>query len=106
MVRACSINQLRRGAILLAVALAPLACGPASPQSRPAAEQSAPAVRSAPQKTLVMAIRAELPSVAARPLLPFSQALYPPLYLFNAALNYRDELEVPRPYLAELPQLN
>jgi ABC-type transport system substrate-binding protein len=62
---------------------------------------------SAPQKTFVIAIRGELPSVAAKPLIPFSMALYPPLYLFNATLDYRDEREVAKPYLAEaLPELN
>jgi peptide/nickel transport system substrate-binding protein len=34
-------------------------------------------------------------------------ALYPPLYLFNALLDYQDERGVGKPYLAEaLPQLN
>jgi peptide/nickel transport system substrate-binding protein len=61
----------------------------------------------APQRTLVIAFRAELPSLAARPLVPFSVALNPGLFLFNAALDITDEMEISRPYLAEaLPALH
>lgn len=99
------VARFNRGLIMLAAGLALLACAPTT-QTRPEPDRAALPAVSAPQKSLVIAIRGELPSVAARPLNPFSGALYPPLYLFNAALNYRDELEVPRPYLAALPELN
>src|SRR5687768_13257192 len=92
--------------LLLTAGLALVACAPAPSQTRPVPDQAAQRSAEAPQKPLVIAIRGELPTVAARPLIPFSGALYPPLNLFNAALNYRDELEVPKPYLAALPELN
>ena len=45
--------------------------------------------------------------IAFKSLTDFSGALRRPTFLFNATLDYRDEREVPHPYLAEaLPQLN
>ncbi len=107
--RALAAARLRLTIGTLALAAALLACAPASGGSAPrqaANPESRPAA-AGPQKTLVVAIRGELPSAAAKPLVGYSMALYPPLYLFNATLDYRDEREVPKPMLAEaLPQLN
>jgi peptide/nickel transport system substrate-binding protein len=62
---------------------------------------------SAPQRTLVIAYRQELPSVASKPLVSFSAALNPALFLFNANLDYADERGISQPQLAEaLPRLN
>lgn len=98
-----TVARFNRGLIMLAAGLALLACAPTTSQTRPEPDRAALPAVSAPQKSLVIAIRGELPSVAARPLNPFSGALYPPLYLFNAALNYRDELEVPGPIWLRSP---
>jgi peptide/nickel transport system substrate-binding protein len=90
---------------LLAVIFVTLACGPAGRASNPPAGQ--PSAPASPQRALVVAIRGEPPSIAARPLVPFTAALNTPLFLFNATLDYRDERSVPHPYLAEgLPQLD
>ena len=60
-----------------------------------------------PQRTLVIVSRAELPTLAAKPLVGFSGSLGPPVRMFNAMLDYIDENEVVHPYLQEaLPQLN
>ena len=60
-----------------------------------------------PQRTLVIVARGELPSLAAKPFVAFSGSLNPPVRLFNATLDYVDELEKAHPYLAEaLPALN
>jgi peptide/nickel transport system substrate-binding protein len=94
-------------ALTLAAAIALLACAPTGGAPRQGSSTDARPEATAPQKTLVVAMRGEPPSVASKPLVPFSMALYPPLFLFNASLDYRDEREVPHPYLAEaLPQLN
>ncbi len=62
---------------------------------------------SANQKQLVIAVRGEPPSIAAKPVVAFSGSLDRPAELFNAMLDYRDENEAAHPMLAqELPQLN
>src|SRR5205823_2058069 len=83
----------------LLTALAMAACAPAAPPtgSSGSGESSGP---SAPQRTLVIAVRGELPSVAAYPLVPVTGALAPPTTLFNAELDYSDERGNPQPYLA------
>ncbi len=105
-----SAARLKLALILLSPAVGLLACAPAGSGAggpRQAANLEARPANNAPQRTLVVAIRGELPSAAAKPLVGFSMALYPPLYLFNATLDYRDEREVPKPMLSEaLPQLN
>jgi peptide/nickel transport system substrate-binding protein len=101
----------RPGLILWLVGLLAFSgCAPGGGTSAPAAapreNQPAPAP-SAPQRTLVIAYRMEVPSVAAKPLVPFSAALNPALFLFNANLDYADERGVAQPWLVEaLPQLN
>src|SRR5581483_2981500 len=58
-------------------------------------------------RTLVIAARGEPPSIAARPLVPFSGALAPPTAIFNATLDENDEKGVTHALLAEaLPQPN
>src|SRR5688572_14264142 len=77
------------------------ACAPTTtPTGTGTGAQERPA-GSAPQRTLVVALRQELPSIAARPLVPFSMALNPALFIFNAMLDITDERDQPRPYLAE-----
>ncbi len=61
----------------------------------------------AQQRTMVMAVRAEPPSLAAKPLVPVSGALAPPVSLFNATLDTIDHTGTPRATLAEaLPEAN
>ena len=96
--------------VLLVMMLALSACAPSGGTNAPAPvsrdDRPTPAA-AAPQRTLVIAYRAELPSVAAKPLVSFSAALNPALFLFNANLDYADERGVAQPQLAEaLPQLN
>jgi peptide/nickel transport system substrate-binding protein len=89
------------------IALVLAACTPAGSPSPRAPDGAQRPGGSASQRILVVAIRGELPSLAARPLVQFSGALNPPLFLFNAMLDYSDERDVPHPMLAEaLPQLN
>src|SRR5689334_20997758 len=75
--------------LTLVVIMMVVGCGAPTGAGRPApgtdsGTGSARPQGSAPQAVLAIALRAELPSLAARPLVPFSMALYPPLYLFNA----------------------
>ncbi len=90
---------------LIMIAIA--ACGPTGRGEPPAQSPSGADTQrsSAPQRTLVIAIRGELPSLAAKPLVPVTGALAPPTTLFNATLDFNDERGNPRPILAEaLPQ--
>jgi peptide/nickel transport system substrate-binding protein len=99
-------NQATKICLSLAAILAITACTPSTPRSQgPGGPEGAAPTE--PQRTLVIAIRAEPPSIAARPLVPFTQALNTPLFLFNATLDYRDERDVPQPYLGEgLPKID
>ncbi len=94
----------------LAIVLALTACAPAPgpAQTREAGEGAAAAApQRAPQRDLVVVVRGEPPSLAARPISDFSGSLSRPRELFNAMLDFRDERERPHPQLAEaLPQLN
>lgn len=82
------------------------ACAPTPPAGQQPAERAAPAPAT-PQRRLVILIRAEVPSLAAKPLAPYSGSLSPPIRFFNAMLDFIDEKEASHPYLAEaLPQLN
>ncbi|HZT07913.1 MAG TPA: ABC transporter substrate-binding protein [Chloroflexota bacterium] len=81
-----------------------VACAQPAP-ARPEAGAAGPA--SKPQRTLVVAVRGEPPSLAVKPLFAFSGGLNDPGSVFNATLDFPDEQAVTRPYLAEsLPQLN
>lgn len=92
-------------ALTVLMVLGAAACGstPAA-TPRPAGEVSRP---SAPQRTLVVAVRAEPPSLASKPIVQVSGALAPPVPFFNANLDVTDLDAVPHPFLAEaLPQAN
>ena len=84
------------------------ACAPATgPTSAGGGASGGESPRPGPQRTLTIALRGEPPSLAAKPVVAFTNALRPPLNLFNAQLDFTDEREVAFPYLAEaIPQLN
>jgi len=85
-----------------------MACSSASPTggSRPQSEAGQPASGSS-QRQLVMVARGEPPSLASRPLVPFSGALTPPTVIFNGTLDFTDARGKTYPVLATaLPQLN
>lgn len=99
------VDSLHKPVLVLALALT--ACAPAAPATPPQGRSAEQRAATAPQRILTIAVRGEPPSLAIKPLLPFSGSLTPPLNLFNATLDYRDEREVPFAYLAEaLPQVN
>lgn len=84
-----------------------LACAPTTGPIGGGGSSSQEGQRPAPQHTLVIALRMEPPSLATKPVVFFTNALRPPLNLFNATLDFTDEREIPFPYLAEsIPQLN
>jgi peptide/nickel transport system substrate-binding protein len=98
--------------LLIALALVTGACAPAAAPAREHGNgRSTEGVTGGsaarmPQRTLVVIVRGELPSLAARPLLPVA-GLSVPTRIFNATLDHMDEKEVTHPYLAEaLPELN
>lgn len=94
-------------ATVAAILLPLVACAPAAGPSSTAPGAGSDSVRAAPQRTLVIALRGEPPSLAERSVVPFTNALRVPLKLFNATLDSADEQERAFPYLAEaLPQLN
>lgn len=88
-------------ALSLLTALALAACGPARSTSQSGEQGGGPAASPASQRALVILIRAEVPSLAAKPLAPYSGSLSPPIRFFNAMLDFIDEKEVPHPYLAD-----
>ncbi len=94
-------------AFALPFALVLAACvGPAAPAGQSGSQPGQPRAASS-QRTLVIAVRGEPPSIASKPVASYSGLLDPPKALFNAELDYRDERETPHPYLAEgLPRLN
>ena len=94
-------------ATVAAILLPLVACAPAAGPGGPSTGGGSDAVRAAPQRTLVIAVRGEPPSLADKHIVPFTAALRVPLKLFNATLDGADEQERSFPYLAEaLPQLN
>lgn len=92
---------------LVAILLVLLAgCAPA-PGSRSGTTDGAEPASQAPQRTVVIGMRGEPPSLARKALVPFSPALRHSSTLFNATLDWIDEREEPHALLAEaLPQLN
>lgn len=99
-----SMGCLYPMAMILILAIA--ACTPAVRPASAPGEQTAPAAQM-PQRTLVVIVREELPSLAAKSIVAFSGSLDPPKRIFNATLDFIDEKERPQPYLAEaLPQMN
>lgn len=92
---------------VIAVGVFLTGCAPAREPPSQAPEQSAQSGAVAPQRTVVIIIRGELPSLAGKPLVGFSGSLNPPVRIFNGMLDFVDEKEVPHPYLSEnLPRLN
>lgn len=93
--------------VVLLVVLALASCAPVPPPGGVQPGERPDAAVRMPQRTLVIVVRQDLPSLAANPLVGYSGSLHPPLYLFNATLARIDENEVAHPYLVEaLPQLN
>lgn len=91
--------------MLFCLALA--SCAPATPRATQQSEGGAQPAASMPQRTLVVIVRGELPSLAAKALVPYSGSLDPPKRIFNGMLDFIDEKAESHPYLAEaLPQLN
>lgn len=98
-----------RSRLLIAALVVPLvtmSCAPSAPGA--AGEQAQDSEGSvAAQRTLVVAVRGEPPSLAAKPVTAFSGSLNRPRELFNAQLDFLDERGLPQAQLAEaLPQLN
>jgi peptide/nickel transport system substrate-binding protein len=88
------------------IGLLAVACA-APPASRPPSAGNPQVGSQMPQRTLVIIGRGEPPTIAAKPLLAYSGSFAAPLRLFNAMLDYLDEREIARPYLAEaVPELN
>jgi len=81
-------------------------CSPAPPgTTAPTSAEEAAAPRV--ERTLIMALRVEPQTIAARPLGSPAVALKASGRIFNAALDLIDDRNIPRPYLVEnLPQLN
>jgi len=93
--------------VVMLVGLSVAACAPAAPSAGVQTGQGGEPLAAMPQRTLVIVLRGELPSLAAKALVGFSGSLDPPKALFNAMLDYQDEKEVSHPYLADaLPKLN
>ncbi len=97
--------SLFRALGLLALLLA--ACAPAAPRTAERERPASPSGSSAPQRTLVLAVRGEPPTLAAKELVGFSGALRDLQTVFNADLDSKDERGESYPYLAEsLPRVN
>src|SRR5262249_26570688 len=89
--------------VLIAGCAAPAQTASTSRSAAAQGQAAAPTIN----RTLVMAGRAETPSVASRPLRVFGLTSTTVSRLFNAGLALRDGEGNFRPYLAEsLPQLN
>src|SRR5438874_2204178 len=107
----CSMTGLFHRATMLAALVLLGACAAPAP-SAPAASPSGQAAPGQPSalhisRALVMAGRAETPSVSSRPLRVLGLTSTTVGRLFNAGLALRDNEGKFRPYLAEaLPQLN
>jgi len=99
------MRRLTNLATILAMAVGLSACGPGA-TTTPAGGGEAVAPDLSANKTLVIAVRSEASSAAAKALLTSGSNITPPT-LFNAGLALIDDQEVPRPFLAEsLPQVN
>ena len=101
------MNLLRTGLLSLMLLAFLAGCTQPFPNSRQSAGQAGSPPRPAREQTLIMAVRVEPVTIAARPLGNPSVAIKASGRVFNAALDLIDDRNVPRPYLAEsLPQLN
>ena len=94
--------------VAFAVSLALAACAPTPPSASTAPRAGGePAAAPRPSRTLVLAGRAEIPSLASKPLRAFGLASSTTVRLFSAGLSLRDGRGQSLPYLVEtLPQLN
>lgn len=89
------------------IALAVVACAPTGPRSAERGPRAQETTSGAPQRTMVLAIRGEAPTLASKALIGFSGALRDLQPVFNADLNGTDERGAPFPYLAEgLPRVD
>lgn len=97
------MGRLRLAALIAVLVVA--GCAPAAPPPR--GEDSGRAPLPERGRTLVMAARAEMPSLQAKPIQGVGLTSGTATRLFNAGLSIPDDRGVARPYLAEaLPQLN
>ena len=92
--RALPLAAAERSAVLpLLLLLVLSACAP-GPGAAPVRQEGAVAPAAAPvampQRTVVVIVRGEPPSLAARPLVPFSGSLDPPKRVFNGMLDHVD----------------
>jgi peptide/nickel transport system substrate-binding protein len=89
------------------VALMLAACAPAGPRAGERARQDDQQAGSAPQRTLVLGMRGEPPTLASKELVGFSGALRDLQIVFNADLDGKDERGAPYPYLVEaMPEVD
>jgi len=101
------MNQASLSCWLGIVALTLAACTPAAPRTAGEERLTERTGSSAPQRTLVVGIRGEPPTLASKELVGFSGALRDLQVVFNADLNGADERGASFPYLAEsLPQVD
>jgi peptide/nickel transport system substrate-binding protein len=101
------MDRLGQLALSLALVLLAACARPAAPPMANPSAGSAPAAAARINRTLVMAGRAESPSLASRPLRSFGLTSTTVSRIFNAGLALKDGEGNYRPYLAEtLPQLN
>src|SRR5437667_6763127 len=90
--------------VSLTLTISLTACAPGTSQVAPQGQPGQPGIA---QRTLVVAVRGEPPSVAAKPVASYSGLLNLPAALFNASLDFMDERQIGRPALTEaLPELN
>ena len=99
----CSIVRVAALLILLLSA----ACAPGRTEPTAPGSSQAPSEAPRAERTMVMAMRVEPATIAARPLGSPGAGVKASARLFNASLDLIDDRNLPRPYLAEaLPQLN
>lgn len=90
--------------LLLVGLIAATACAPRAPTT---AQGDGPSAPPRADRTLLMAVRAEPASIAAKPSQSTGVGLKASTRLFNAGLDLVDDRNIAHPYLAEgLPQLN
>jgi peptide/nickel transport system substrate-binding protein len=95
------------GLWVLLMLFATACSGPAAPTGSAPSAAIAPEQASQPSKTLVVIVRAEPPSLNAKPFRSLGLTADLAGRMFNAGLTIRNDAGVPTPYLAEaLPQLN
>lgn len=100
------MRPIVRAAALLVLLLS-AACAPGRTEPTAQGGSQGPSEAPRPERTMVIAVRVEPATVAARPLTSAAVAVKASARLFNASLDLIDERNVSRPYLAEaLPQLN